>query len=97
MSCIILNYRLFSQRIPFRPELRTKWIEAIAKHQEFDFSNASFMICELHFEEKEVLRSQPNDSHLKRGAVPSIFPTNYCEYVLKSNVKYSTEIFSLLS
>lgn len=53
-------------------EMRTEWIKAISKHQEFDYISTYFMICELHF--------KPNDIIMKDGrrtfqgqVVPSIF------------------------
>ncbi|XP_055311515.1 zinc finger protein 878-like [Sitodiplosis mosellana] len=78
MSCIIKNcnstYKnatLFG--IPVSEDARTKWIEAIARHQPFYENGTSIqLVCVNHFQPNEILPGIRK--RISPSAVPSIFP-----------------------
>lgn len=56
-------------RTPSFGAQRVQWIEAISKHQEFDFHNTNFKVCGRHFSQNDF----ENQNILKVDSVPSIF------------------------
>lgn len=70
----ILNFS-----VPSEPNKRKLWIEAIEKHQSFDYYVSKFYVCELHFSE-ESLRRGGFRTDLKPNVVPTIFCSRFDEY-----------------
>lgn len=59
-------------RVPPNEPQRKRWIDAIEKHQTFDYTCPSFDICCLHFEKSNFICKE-NTILLKNDAIPSIF------------------------
>lgn len=59
--------------VPHEPIVRSKWIEQISRHQQFDERPRTYPVCCLHFNEDEITKSGKR-SVLKKGAVPTSFP-----------------------
>lgn len=59
--------------MPLDPEIRSKWIAQITKHQEFDEIPVTYPVCKLHFNEQQIIRRGKRNT-LQKGAVPTIFP-----------------------
>lgn len=49
-----------------------EWIQAISRHQEYDFHTKYFMICEKHFIPSDIL-VKDGKKKLETNAVPSVF------------------------
>lgn len=62
----------FILRVPRSGDIRTKWIEAIGKHQNFDHSRQNFNICKRHFCARDF-SEKGNATVLISYAVPSVF------------------------
>lgn len=54
-------------------DLRDKWIVNIETHQQYDYENVYFSVCELHFEPDAIIRNGSRFK-LKKGTLPTIFP-----------------------
>lgn len=63
----------FSNSVPASGDKRKKWIEAIEKHQEFDYCSSKYYICEQHFE-RDSINIIGKRKNVKPNAIPSIFP-----------------------
>lgn len=50
----------------------SKWIQAICRHQEYDFYSKQFTICEEHFTTDDFIKIN-GKKVLHHNAVPSIF------------------------
>lgn len=61
----------FTSRVPISGDNRTKWIEAIEKHQRFD-NRPVFNVCKRHFQACD-LSGEGNKLALNVDAVPLIF------------------------
>lgn len=59
--------------MPSDPIKRKKWIDAIEKHQEFDFSICKYYVCQLHFPD-DCIKKAGSRTNLLAGVVPTIFP-----------------------
>lgn len=57
-------------------ENREKWIEVIDQHQEFSHYIADFQLCELHFDETQIMLNKKNEQCFKPNPIPNIFPQN---------------------
>lgn len=70
------------RRLPPRsqPEIRKKWINAIAQHQQFNVQIEYFYICQKHFSAKNF---RPNTVKLTldKNAVPDIFVPHEIEII----------------
>lgn len=62
----------FTSRIPKSGDNRTKWIEAIEKHQWFDYNRQIFNVCNRHFCASDFSK-EGNRMTLVSDAVPSVF------------------------
>lgn len=70
----ILSYDLlciFS--VPCEASKKKLWVEAIEKHQPFDYYLSKFHVCELHFTADSIKRSGQR-TVLHPNVVPTIFP-----------------------
>lgn len=68
--------------VPIETNKRKLWIEAIEKHQSFDYYASKFYVCELHFPE-ESLRRGGFRTDLKPNVVPTIFCPRFYEFIYK--------------
>lgn len=59
-------------KVPTEPNLRKKWILSIEKNQSFDYLCGNFRICELHFDDGDILE-RGSRIDLKAGSIPTIF------------------------
>lgn len=64
-------------KVPKEGVMRKQWIESISKHQEFDFYNLNFIICELHFL-SEDFTNKSGARILKQNAIPTFFENSLC-------------------
>lgn len=55
-----------------RNQQKKLWIEAIEKHQPFDYYVSKYYVCELHFPE-EAIRRIGKRTDLLPNVVPTIF------------------------
>lgn len=62
----------FILRVPRSGDIRTKWIEAIQKHQHFDYNRQNFHVCRRHFWARDFSK-EGNTTALIPDAVPSVF------------------------
>lgn len=69
---IRLNLILFHS-VPQNGERRQKWIDAITKHQSYDFTSLSFALCELHFHSEDIHHNWKKNK-LNTNAIPLFFP-----------------------
>lgn len=75
------NNNTCNYRLPQDDKSKTRWIEAISKHQEF--SPSCFMICERHFAYNDFgpKSKKVGKKVLKKGAIPSIFDDESVDFV----------------
>lgn len=59
-------------KVPKEGLKRNQWIESISKHQQYDFYNLNFQVCELHFL-SEDFTIKSGARILKPNAFPSVF------------------------
>lgn len=59
-------------KVPKEGLKRNQWIESISKHQQYDFYNLNFQVCELHFL-SEDFTNKSGARILKPNAFPSVF------------------------
>lgn len=61
--------------VPSKPNKRKLWIEAIEKHQEFNYHISTFSVCESHFPENAINQNGKRTT-LYPNVIPTIFPQN---------------------
>lgn len=67
--------------MPHNPVIRTKWIQQINKHQEFDSIPIVYEVCADHFNPTDI-QQRGKRSLLKKGALPKYFPERVIFYFL---------------
>lgn len=77
--------------MPFVGTQRVQWIDAISKHQEFDFLTSNFSVCRNHFAEN----SFEKDNVLKVHSVPSIFDNSLNQFT--ENSTRNSELLLMIS
>lgn len=60
--------------MPAGGEMRSKWIQAIQKHQKYDQPSPRYFVCALHFD-FEHFQNVKSNSDFKSKAIPLIFPS----------------------
>lgn len=67
----LLNSCRFLNRLPKRPKILEKWVNAIQKFQ--GAQKRSGHLCRLHFEPESIIELEPGRWKVKEGTVPTIF------------------------
>lgn len=88
LSCCF-SFLKFS--VPLSQPTRNQWIQAIEKHQEFNYHVQSFLVCSLHFKPTDLGIRGKGKSVIK-GKIPSIFQ-NYASENLTIDSPDSNSIF----
>lgn len=60
--------------VPSDEKRRKAWINAIEKYQAFDSYASKFYVCELHFEDDDIIRNGAK-TNLKPNVLPTEFPS----------------------
>lgn len=64
----------FPKSVPHCQDIRSQWIRAIERHQQFEYHIQTFTVCSLHFRSDD-LKAHGKRRVVKRGRIPSIFPS----------------------
>lgn len=72
INSILFHTHQTFRRVPKKPEIREKWIEAIRSSNQADYNGNGF-VCSLHFDENLVLKKSNDRCKLSETAIPTIF------------------------